>query len=365
MASSSSSIAESSQANELKRKRKEAHAAQVAARAAERAAKLAAMTEAERAEFDAAEQRRSDEIYAAKVEQWRKLDEAYASGQRVVIDLSYGDRMSEKERKSLARQLTPCWGANRIARAPVQMHFTGLGSCPIECLPKGGVEMGAWKVHRHDGGITDIFSSEELVFLSPDAEEVLQAPLDPKSVYVIGGFVDATIQRCVSLDKAEAIGARAVRLPLVEHAPMGINNPRLPLTVNAVFQILLSLHAGDPWDVALGDAIAIRHQVPGNLSRKEKKEHKKRAKAKLRASSSEDEDEDGGHPSSELPLATENSESSSSGDAQKLLKRARMRGKRRRDAGSSGGETSDSDVESVGAHAVETAGGAEAAADAR
>ena len=126
----------------------------MAARAAERAAKLAAMTEAERAEFDAAEQRRSDKTYAAKVEQWRKLDEAYASGQRVVIDLSYGDRMSEKERKSLARQPTPCWGANRIARAPVQMHFTGLGSL-IECLPKGGARWSVessparWRHHRH------------------------------------------------------------------------------------------------------------------------------------------------------------------------------------------------------------------------
>ena len=38
-----------------------------------------------------------------------------------------------------------------------------------------------------------------------------------------------------------------MRLPLAEHAPAGISNPRLPLTLTAVVQILLSLNAGVGW----------------------------------------------------------------------------------------------------------------------
>ena len=199
---------------------------------------------------------------AAKQERWRKIDEAFVSGLRVVVDMSYAKRMSVKERKSLGRQLSQSWAANRRAHTPVQMHFAGLGSCPSECLPKGGYEtLGSWKVHRHDCGVGEAFSAAELIFLSPDADEVLTAPLDPNRVYVIGGFVDACIQRRASLQKAQELGARAVRLPLQEQAPAGVSNPRLPMSVNAVFEVLLALNAGKSWGVALGSALPLRHQV--------------------------------------------------------------------------------------------------------
>ena len=201
---------------------------------------------------------------AMKQEQWRKIDEAYASGLRVVVDMSYAERMSKKERNSLGRQLAPCWAANKKADAPVQMHIAGLGSCPAECLPNGRFEtLGSWRVHCHDCGVGDAFATDELIFLSPDADEVLTAPLDRERVYVIGGFVDSQIQRRVSLQKAQALGVQAVRLPLEEEAPKGVSNPRLPMSVNAVFEVLLALNAGQPWATTLGTTIPLRHQVAG------------------------------------------------------------------------------------------------------
>ena len=39
-----------------------------------------------------------------------------------------------------------------------------------------------------------MFSREELVYLSPDAEEVLDT-IDPAKVYVIGGLVDRSVSK--------------------------------------------------------------------------------------------------------------------------------------------------------------------------
>lgn len=41
-----------------------------------------------------------------------------------------------------------------------------------------------------------MFSQEELVYLSPDAEEVLET-IDPAKVYVIGGLVDRSVSKVV------------------------------------------------------------------------------------------------------------------------------------------------------------------------
>lgn len=246
------------------------------------------MDDEERAAFERAERAQSDAVYELKQQQWAKVDEAFANGQRVVLDLSYSERMSDKERRSLARQLSPCWGAIKRASAPVSLHIAGLGGCPIECLPKGGSEMGAWKVHQHQQNVEEVFSRDELVFLSPDAEEPLEAPLDRANVYVIGGFVDGTIQKNVTRHRAEAIGARARRLPLEEHAPQGISNPRLPLTINSVLEILLALNAGEPWDRALGGAVAPRHQLPGHRSGRKARRAERREAAAAAANTTDE-----------------------------------------------------------------------------
>ena len=279
---SAASFSTEEKAMRWRQKQKDNHKEAVATRAAEREAKLAAMTPAELAAFEADERAKSDQIYSEKMAQFARVDVAYESGLRVVLDLSFGNLMSDKEQRSLARQLSPCWGANRRAAAPVSLHLTSLGECPLNCLPKQGVEMAAWKVHRHDCDVGEAFSPDELVFLSPDAEEALSLPLDPKCVYVIGGLVDAKVQHDVTLNKARSLHARTARLPLAEHAPSGVSNPRLPLTLTAVLEILLGLNAGATWQEALATAIAPRHQHPGHVK------HQRAAKvARTDAGSSE------------------------------------------------------------------------------
>lgn len=241
-------------------RQKEAQHAATAARAAARAERLAALSEDERAAIEAAEREERNRIYHEKVAQTNRIEEALQNGLRVVLDLSYGGRMSAKEQTSLARQLSRCWGANRRAVKPVSLHLAGLGMCPSACLPPAE-DVARWKVHRVTEDVSDAFPMERLVFLSPDADEPL-TELHTDTTYVIGGLVDSSVQKHTSLAKAHDLGARTLRLPLAEHAPTA--NPRLPLTLTAVLEILLGVHAGLDWPSALRAAVAPRHLRPNS-----------------------------------------------------------------------------------------------------
>ena len=243
-----------------RQRHKEAQHVAVAARATAREERMASMDEGERAEFDATERAERDRLYHEKVAQSQRVDEALTSGLRVALDLSYGGRMSSKEQTSLARQLSWCWGANRRAHQPISLHLAGLGTCPPGCLPPVE-DVERWKVHRVEADVADAFPVDDLVFLSPDADEPLET-LDSKKVYVIGGLVDSSVQKHTSLQKANDLGARTVRLPLAEHAPAA--NPRTPLTLTAVLEILLAVHAGSDWPSALSSAVAPRLLRPNN-----------------------------------------------------------------------------------------------------
>ena len=98
------------------------------------------------------------------------------------------------------------------------------------------------------------FAAEELVFLSPEADEVL-AELDMSKVYVIGGLVDRSTHKCASLSLAKRLGAASVRLPLQEYVPEVVSG-RLPLNLVAVLQMLLVVNETADW------RLAVRHAVP-------------------------------------------------------------------------------------------------------
>eukprot|EP00966_Prymnesium_polylepis_P134903 3117785-Prymnesium_polylepis.3 len=232
---------------------RESHREKVQQRQMEREAKLAAMSPEERAAHDAREKEERDRSYRERCEQTARIDRALANG------LRYGHKMTPKEQGSLSRQLGRCWAANRRAAAPVSLHLTALGTCPDACLPKENAHR-SWKVHCVDADVTEHFAPNELVFLTPDADDVLQEldqskarsggaapsslvsslvlslvlPLESTAaapvtlplitsgrrapqVYVISGLVDTSVQKRTSLTKAQGVGVATARLPLNEH----------------------------------------------------------------------------------------------------------------------------------------------------
>merc|ERR1712118_51414 len=154
-----------------------------------------------------------------------------------------------------SRQLERCWGANRRAASPVALHLTGLADCPPLCLPPSQSYL-RWTTRNINGSVAEHFAVHELIFISPEADDVLTS-LDQSEVYVIGGLVDRSTHKCASLSLAKRLGAACARLPLKEHVPEVVSS-RLPLSLVAVIQILLAVNAEHEWEFAIRNAVPLR-----------------------------------------------------------------------------------------------------------
>jgi tRNA (guanine9-N1)-methyltransferase len=119
----------------------------------------------------------------------------------VVLDCSFDDQMTEKERKSLANQLMFSYSSNNKAKFPLRTYITSLGGKLKEQLDKiSGFKN--WKkvfsFHSHlkflkitieTKHYLELFKKEDLVYLTSDSNEALKT-IDPNKVYIIGAMVD-------------------------------------------------------------------------------------------------------------------------------------------------------------------------------
>ena len=182
---------------------------------------------------------------------------------RVAIDLSFGAGMNQKEHKSLAHQIIRACGAASNHPSPVALHLSAVAlatEAEFECLPPAA-HLDAW---QRDGKIEllqppacELWPADETIWLSPDAEDVLEAPLSSECVYVIGGLIDRTIRKGASLQRAKDSGARAYRLPIREHAPRSDIHPILSLP--SMVQILADVYGGATWPQALQAGVPKRY----------------------------------------------------------------------------------------------------------
>ena len=133
---------------------------------------------------------------------------------------------------SVAKQLSECLGVtrktNKAMDVTVDLTFASWdGTVGAHAVEHFNAER--WVGVRRDARkVEDIFSSAsassasagtDLVYLSPDAEDVLE-DVDADTVYVIGGIVDLAARgTATSLPRARAAGMRTARLPIREHLP--------------------------------------------------------------------------------------------------------------------------------------------------
>ena len=221
---------------------------------------------------------------------------------RAAIDLSFGQLMSVKEHKSLARQIIRTYGHNNKRRSPLSLHLTSVAAARADApdsLPPEHM-LRSWLsprsptnlFHLHDDSPSDTWPASEVVWLSPDAEAPLEA-LDASQVYVIGGLVDRfgtqlhpgaqratrspsgmrahrSVKKGASLTRAQACGAVARRLPVREFASRSDLHPIL--TGLSVCEILMDVHSGISWEAAFA-----RHVPRRAITRREQEEAKRRA----------------------------------------------------------------------------------------
>ncbi|XP_077598586.1 tRNA methyltransferase 10 homolog B isoform X2 [Stigmatopora nigra] len=185
-----------------------------------------------------------------------RLAEARSNGVKVCVDLGMSHCMSDKETSRLAAQLRRLYGANKRASRPFHVFLTGLredSRLLAECVRMNDGFLN-YQMERTEQNCLDLFPPQSVVYLSPDAEEALER-VEHDKVYVVGGLVDESVQKALSLQRAQELGVRALRLPVDEHMQKTPNDKSFHskiLAVNQVFDILLIVFQTGSWTQALG-----------------------------------------------------------------------------------------------------------------
>ena len=86
----------------------------------------------------------------------------------------------------MGQQLSRCWGIQRKSDTPMAVHFTSYGGQFQTYMDKHSWK--GWNVKVTAEPVQELFDPSQLVYLSPDATEVLEEVSRGK-VYVIGGLV--------------------------------------------------------------------------------------------------------------------------------------------------------------------------------
>ena len=237
-----------------KRAKKEERAAEVAererARVAAQEARFAAMSDAERSEVEAlrAEKRQRNAREKAGVDD--AFRESCARGCRVAVDCDFESLMTEREVRSACQQLMYCYGANRRAAAPSRILLAGLrGKMAAHMQNLTGFS--SWLATDVDARpLEDVFATDaarrDVVYLTAESETVLEA-VDPATTYVIGGFVDRNRHKGLTRDKAKRLGLRTARLPIGADMPITLGGASKVLTINHVFELLVSFQGSGDW----------------------------------------------------------------------------------------------------------------------
>ncbi|CCW68153.1 unnamed protein product [Phytomonas sp. Hart1] len=170
----------------------------------------------------------------------------------LVFDLSFAWCMSFAETTSTISQLKFSYSTLRRAGFPFRPVFSSLigkekqntehdASAQAELLQASLINFEGFKrfpptvaVDQH---WSELFHKEKVVFLSADADEILE-DIHSGHIYVIGAFVDHNRYKGLSRTCAEAHGVRVARLPVKES--IDLCNRSVVLTINHLVEVLRS-----------------------------------------------------------------------------------------------------------------------------
>ncbi|XP_015230939.1 PREDICTED: tRNA methyltransferase 10 homolog B isoform X1 [Cyprinodon variegatus] len=184
-----------------------------------------------------------------------RLAEARSTGLKLCVDLSMTDCMSDKEISRLAGQLRRLYGSNKKATRPFHLFLTDLkedSRLYQECVRMND-GFRNYNMEITEESCLDLFPSDTVVYLTPDAQEALET-VDVDKVYVLGGLVDESIQKKLSLTRAAELGIHTARLPIDEYMVKKSNVKNFHskiLAINQVFDILVTFLETGSWTQAL------------------------------------------------------------------------------------------------------------------
>jgi len=176
---------------------------------------------------------------------------------RLAIDCRYDSLMSERDIGSLQKQISFCYSANRRYKNPCQFYLTNVdGQLEERIRVNSGYN---WDIHIRKEKLEDLFSKDEILYLTSESENVLSNDqLQSSNVYVIGGLVDHNSRKGLCHKLAVDNQWKHARLPIDEYLKM---NSRKVLTCNHVFEILLNYIEMNDWKQAFEKHIPKRKQT--------------------------------------------------------------------------------------------------------
>ena len=150
---------------------------------------------------------------------WRVIREDYPDwNQSLVLDFSFLSDMNYRQLNSLfLRELHSVMKNNSECVNPFRIFLTGLNAEDakfqrlLQAFP--GLNAPVSPVHVSERSYLDLFDRGNLVYLTPDTDDVLEE-FNPEDVYVIGGFVDEYRSSGHTLEAAKRDKIRHAKLPL-------------------------------------------------------------------------------------------------------------------------------------------------------
>eukprot|EP00916_Digyalum_oweni_P024449 GHVL01040386.1.p1 GENE.GHVL01040386.1~~GHVL01040386.1.p1 ORF type:complete len:163 (-),score=31.08 GHVL01040386.1:104-592(-) len=144
-----------------------------------------------------------------------------------------------------------------------------------------------WNMEVFDDFYWNIFKKEEIVCLTPDAEEDLDT-FDNDKVYVIGGLVDRTIMKCETMEQANQVGEIVLRkLPFKKYVPV---HQSTVLNINTVVEVMVAWLQTKDWVASLTKCIPQRKQ--STMGRKGMLKNRRNLRREAREKESQDANED-------------------------------------------------------------------------
>lgn len=186
------------------------------------------------------------ELKQEKIDKLEKAKAAHLKPLKLILDLSYETEMDKKEINSLSLQICICAGWMKRIDEPISINLVNLRENYEENLIKMGLKK--WPIRTFKEDILEIEEfqkrSEDLIYLSPDAEEELER-IEENKIYIIGGMVDRTIRKFSSLKRANQLKIKAARLPIKQF--MGLTR-RKPLNIDTVVLLVAEMVNKTDWE---------------------------------------------------------------------------------------------------------------------
>ena len=179
---------------------------------------------------------------------------------KICIDLQYEQFMNEKELVHLARQLSRVYGCNKKSENPCHLTFCHLpqDSKTHKICSQKNDGFANYILNFSEKSLIETFTKEEIVYLSPDSDDILEE-IDEKKVYVIGGLVDDSVKKSSTLTFAKDQNIKSVKLPIDKYCSRADQGSfKQILTINQVFEILLNKSRGLTWPQAFSQSLPNR-----------------------------------------------------------------------------------------------------------